>query len=263
MAELAELEGHRRAQRGPVRGRRHDRPGRGEERRGVPPRIGITGIVLTKLDGDARGGAALSAAAVTGCPVKFAGVGERVDELRALPARAHGGPHPRHGRRARASSRRPRRSSTASRPRRWSGSCAGASSRSRTTATSWRQMRKMGPLDQVLAMIPGLGAAEGRGRRGQGEREMRRAVAIIDSMTAARAARALGDQRQPAQAHREGQRHHGRGREPPAEAVRAGAEAHEDDGRRGGRHEAAGRAHARSFARFTTRGQARECFRSG
>src|SRR6187549_1383246 len=44
-------------------------------------RIGVTGIVLSKLDGDARGGAALSAAAVTGCPIKFAGVGERVDEF--------------------------------------------------------------------------------------------------------------------------------------------------------------------------------------
>ena len=44
-------------------------------------RIGLTGIVLTKLDGDARGGAALSAAASRARPVKFAGVGERVDEF--------------------------------------------------------------------------------------------------------------------------------------------------------------------------------------
>ena len=43
--------------------------------------VGITGIVLTKLDGDARGGAALSAAAVTGCPVRFAGVGEKLDDF--------------------------------------------------------------------------------------------------------------------------------------------------------------------------------------
>jgi signal recognition particle subunit SRP54 len=44
-------------------------------------RIGMTGIVLSKLDGDARGGAALSAAAVTGCPVRFAGVGEKPGDL--------------------------------------------------------------------------------------------------------------------------------------------------------------------------------------
>src|SRR5690606_2718990 len=44
-------------------------------------RLSITGVVLTKLDGDARGGAALSIRAVTGAPVKFAGVGEKLDAL--------------------------------------------------------------------------------------------------------------------------------------------------------------------------------------
>jgi signal recognition particle subunit SRP54 len=43
--------------------------------------LGLTGVVLTKLDGDARGGAALSIKAMTGVPVKFIGVGERVDAL--------------------------------------------------------------------------------------------------------------------------------------------------------------------------------------
>ncbi|MBN8456524.1 MAG: signal recognition particle protein [Verrucomicrobia bacterium] len=43
--------------------------------------VGITGIVLTKLDGDARGGAALSMRAVTGKPIKFAGEGEKLDQL--------------------------------------------------------------------------------------------------------------------------------------------------------------------------------------
>ncbi len=44
-------------------------------------RIGLTSIVLTKLDGDARGGAALSIVTVTGTPIKFVGVGEKVDKL--------------------------------------------------------------------------------------------------------------------------------------------------------------------------------------
>ena len=44
-------------------------------------RIGLTGLVLTKMDGDARGGAALSITSVTGIPVKFIGLGERVDAL--------------------------------------------------------------------------------------------------------------------------------------------------------------------------------------
>ena len=44
-------------------------------------RIAITGVILTKLDGDARGGAALSLKVITGCPLKMVGVGEKIDEL--------------------------------------------------------------------------------------------------------------------------------------------------------------------------------------
>ena len=43
--------------------------------------VGVTGIVLTRVDGDARGGAALSMRAVTGCPIKLIGVGEKLDAL--------------------------------------------------------------------------------------------------------------------------------------------------------------------------------------
>src|SRR3546814_15549019 len=44
----------------------------------------LTGVILTKLDGDARGGAALSIHAVTGLPIKYVGVGERLDALEAF-----------------------------------------------------------------------------------------------------------------------------------------------------------------------------------
>ena len=44
-------------------------------------KVGVTGIVLTRVDGDARGGAALSMRAVTGCPIKLIGVGEKLDAL--------------------------------------------------------------------------------------------------------------------------------------------------------------------------------------
>lgn len=44
-------------------------------------KIGVTGIVLTRIDGDARGGAALSMKAITGCPIKFLGTGERATEM--------------------------------------------------------------------------------------------------------------------------------------------------------------------------------------
>lgn len=44
-------------------------------------RVGLTGVILTKMDGDARGGAALSIKSVTGCPIKFSGVGEKLDQF--------------------------------------------------------------------------------------------------------------------------------------------------------------------------------------
>jgi signal recognition particle subunit SRP54 len=54
-------------------------------------RVGVTGIVLTRVDGDARGGAALSMRAVTGCPIKLMGMGEKLDALEDFhPARVAG-----------------------------------------------------------------------------------------------------------------------------------------------------------------------------
>jgi signal recognition particle subunit SRP54 len=49
-------------------------------------KIGLTGIILTRIDGDGRGGAALSMKAVTGCPIKFLGVGEKIDEFEPFHA---------------------------------------------------------------------------------------------------------------------------------------------------------------------------------
>ena len=48
---------------------------------GFNEKLGIDGIIMTKMDGDARGGAALSAKKVTGKPIKFVGMGEKLDEL--------------------------------------------------------------------------------------------------------------------------------------------------------------------------------------
>ena len=50
-------------------------------------RVPLSGIILTRADGDARGGAALSMRAVTGAPIKFLGVGEKLDALEAVPSR--------------------------------------------------------------------------------------------------------------------------------------------------------------------------------
>jgi signal recognition particle subunit SRP54 len=144
-------------------------------------RIGITGIVLSKLDGDARGGAALSAAAVTGCPVKFAGLGEKVDALEPFdPGRMVSrilGMGDVLGliEKAEAFVDREQAEELVRKLR-----------KSEFTLEDYRdqirQLRKMGPLDQVLSMLPGMGSMKGVDVDA-GEREMRRAVAIIDSMT--------------------------------------------------------------------------------
>ena len=59
--------------------------------------LGIDGVVLTKLDGDTRGGAALSVRAVTGKPIKFAGIGEKARRSRGVPSRTDGVPYPGNG----------------------------------------------------------------------------------------------------------------------------------------------------------------------
>jgi signal recognition particle subunit SRP54 len=145
-------------------------------------RVGLTGIVLTKLDGDARGGAALSAAAVTGAPVKFAGVGERVEELELFqPERMVGrilGMGDVLGliEKVEESVDQEKAQELVRRLR-----------RAEFTLEDYRdqlqQVKKMGSLEQVPGMIPGLGRAARDVDTEAGEREMRRAGAIIDSMT--------------------------------------------------------------------------------
>ncbi len=144
-------------------------------------RVGITGIVLTKLDGDARGGAALSAAAVTGRPVKFVGVGEKVDEFEPfqpdrMVSRILG--------LGDVLSLIERAEQTVDREK--ADEFARKLRRSEFTLEDFReqmtQLRKMGPLDQILSMLPGVGQLKDVDTE-VGEREMRRAAAIIDSMT--------------------------------------------------------------------------------
>lgn len=145
-------------------------------------RVGITGIVLTKLDGDARGGAALSAAAVTGCPVKFAGVGERVEEFEAFdPGRMVGrilGMGDILGLIEKAEETIDREQAEKT---------VRGMLRGQFTLEDYReqlaQVRKMGPLQQVLSMIPGLGNMAREVDAEAGEKELKVTAAVIDSMT--------------------------------------------------------------------------------
>lgn len=146
-------------------------------------KVGLTGVVLTKLDGDARGGAALSVRAVTGAPVKFVGVGEKLDALEAFyPDRmasrilgmgdiltlAEKAQETVDEKKAKELERKIRRSEF--------------------TLEDFRDqlmsIRKMGSLEDLLGMIPGMGAKMKEVKAAApDEKELVRVVAIIDSMT--------------------------------------------------------------------------------
>ncbi len=143
-------------------------------------KVRLTGVILTKADGDARGGAVLSVKAVTGLPVKFVGVGEKYDALEPfyperMASRVLGmGDVLSLIEKAQAAVDEKEAEEMARRLRR-------AEFTLEDFRTQLQQMRKMGPLDQVLSMIPGAGAALKGGEVDEGR--LRRAQAILDSMT--------------------------------------------------------------------------------
>ena len=149
-------------------------------------KVGVSGVVLTKLDGDARGGAALSVVGVVGVPIAFAGVGERLQDLEPFHA-------------DRLVSRMLGMGDVLSLIER-AEEAIDESEREELAAKTRlddftleafrdqiRALKKMGPLEQVMGMIPGLGAIkEAAGAAGDvDEGQLRRVTAMIDSMTPA------------------------------------------------------------------------------
>jgi signal recognition particle subunit SRP54 len=140
----------------------------------------LTGVVLTKLDGDARGGAALSIKAVTGVPIKLAGVGEKVDDLEVF--------HP-----DRMASRivgmgdvesfieKAEAAGDAEEDEEAALALARGSFTLEDLRTQIRRMRKMGPLSSLLELLPG---APPRGQMQVDEAALTQSSAILDSMTA-------------------------------------------------------------------------------
>jgi signal recognition particle subunit SRP54 len=145
-------------------------------------RLGITGVILTKMDGDARGGAALSIRAVTDQPLKFVGVGEKFDAIEPF--------HP-----DRIASRilgmgdvlsliekveenLDRRNAEEMERKLLDDDFTLADFREQI-----RQLRKMGPLESLLGMMPQIGPLKDIGKVKIDEKEVTRVVAIIDSMT--------------------------------------------------------------------------------
>ncbi|NNU82554.1 signal recognition particle protein [Geobacillus sp. BMUD] len=144
--------------------------------------LGITGVILTKLDGDTRGGAALSIRAVTGAPIKFAGMGEKLDALEPF--------HP-----ERMASRILGMGDVLTLIEKAQAAVdeekAKELEQKMRTATftlddfleQLGQVRKLGPLDELIKMLPGANKIKGLANIQVDEKQIARVEAIIRSMT--------------------------------------------------------------------------------
>ena len=142
----------------------------------------VTGLVLTKMDGDARGGAALSVASVVGVPIVFSGVGEKLTDLelfqpdRVVSRMLGMGDILTLVERAEQAVDRDDAERLAEKLR-----------RERFTLEDLRSQMdaigKMGPVDQLVGMIPGLGQKAAGAMKDVDPKQLSRTAAIIDSMT--------------------------------------------------------------------------------
>ena len=145
-------------------------------------RLGITGIILTKMDGDARGGAALSIRAITGQALKFVGVGEKFDALEPF--------HP-----DRVAQRilgmgdvlslieKVEENIDQKQAEEMQRKLLEDEFTLEDFRDQLRQIRKLGPLESLLGMMPNLGPIKQLKDVKVDEKELTRVVAIIDSMT--------------------------------------------------------------------------------
>src|SRR5579885_3507961 len=145
-------------------------------------RLGATGVILTKLDGDARGGAALSIRHVTGQPIKFIGVGEKYDALEVFyPDRIVSrilGMGDILSLIEKAEQAIDRKKALEVHEKLQTDSFTLADFRDQLV-----QMRSLGPLDQMLGMLPRVGVLKNIGKVKVDEKELIRIEAIINSMT--------------------------------------------------------------------------------
>jgi signal recognition particle subunit SRP54 len=152
---------------------------------GFRGRIGLTGLVMNKMDGDARGGAAISVRSVTGIPLKFLGTGEKLDALEKFDP-------------ARLASRilgmgdviglieKAGRAFDATIDKTQAERMLGGRFDLEDWLSQVKQVRKMGPLAQIADMLPGrVGDAARQADPSELERGIRTSEAIISSMTAA------------------------------------------------------------------------------
>ncbi len=145
-------------------------------------RLGATGVILTKLDGDARGGAALSIRHVTGQPIKFIGVGEKYDALDVFyPDRIVSrimGMGDLLSLIEKAEETIDKKKALEVHQKLQTDSFTLSDFRDQLA-----QMRSLGPLDQMLGMLPKVGMLKNVGKVKVDEKELVRIEAIINSMT--------------------------------------------------------------------------------
>jgi signal recognition particle subunit SRP54 len=146
-------------------------------------RVGLTGIVLTRVDGDARGGAALSMRAVTGCPIKLLGVGEKLDALEDFhPSRVAGrilgmGDVVSLVEKAAETIERDEAEKLAAKMEKGNFDLNDLSQQ-------LKQLQKMGGLGGVMGLLPGVGKIQKQlSQANIDERILKRQQAIISSMT--------------------------------------------------------------------------------
>lgn len=144
--------------------------------------LDITGVLLTKLDGDTRGGAALSIRAVTGKPIKFAGMGEKLDQLEAF--------HP-----ERMASRilgmgdvltlieKAQTNVDEKQAKELESKMRNASFTFEDFLEQMQQVKNMGPLDELINMIPGANKMKGLKNVSFDDKQIVHVEAIIQSMT--------------------------------------------------------------------------------
>lgn len=145
-------------------------------------RVGLTGLILTKVDGDARGGAAISMRSVTGVPIKFIGVGEKLDALEAfhpdrLASRILGmGDVLTLIEKAQAEMDQEQAMRTAQR-------LMEGEIDLEDFLRQLREVKKLGPLSQLLEMIPGISHLSKEVSPEMTDAQMKKVEAIINSMT--------------------------------------------------------------------------------
>jgi signal recognition particle subunit SRP54 len=146
-------------------------------------RIGITGVILTRMDGDGRGGAALSMRAVTGKPIKFVGLGEKMDALETFePGRIAGrilgmGDIV-------ALVEKAQETFEAEQAERMMKRFQKGQFNMNDLKGQLEQMQKMGGMEGIMGMMPGMAKMKGQmAEAGLDDKVLRRQIALIQSMT--------------------------------------------------------------------------------